>query len=160
MAAHCKVCNESKQCKLEQTADHPVNLMFSDDGFYNPDACFPALFDITSAAGRSQVSDIIYVGDADQSHPEVVSGLCHVDGINVIDGELLVGNAAVAVSGSGSRQAAVGMQQKNHAGSCCFAPSFPDSCASVRISCAGRSGGFSAVSGLPPESGTYFCRFE
>ena len=98
MAAHCKVCDESKQCKLEQTADYPVNLIFSDDGFYNPDACFPALFDITSAAGRSQVSDIIYVGDADQFHPEVVSGLCHVDGINVIDGELLVGNAAVAVS--------------------------------------------------------------
>lgn len=98
MAAHCKVCDESKQCKLEQTADYPVNLIFSDDGFYNPDACFSALFDIASAAGRSQVSDIIYVVDADQSHPEVVSGLCHVDGINVIDGELLVRNAAVAVT--------------------------------------------------------------
>ena len=30
--------------------------------------------------------------------PEVVSGLCHVDGINVIDGELLVRNVAVAVT--------------------------------------------------------------
>ena len=98
MAAHCKVCDESKQCKLEQTADYPVNLIFSDDGFYDPDACFSALFDIASAAGRSQVSDIIYVVDDDQSHPEVVSGLCHVDGINVIDGELLVRNAAVAVT--------------------------------------------------------------
>lgn len=86
----------------------------------------------------------------DQSHPEVVSGLCHVDGINVIDGELLVGNAAVAVSAAVAARRPWVCSKKITPVAAASSPVFRITALQFVFPAPADPADFPAVSGLPP----------